>query len=710
VALATLSYQVNDSHVIHLFDHHSSSREIGHAINLPKAKDGLNMDQALKEAGYGYFDYAGDIEAHTVLVMLNGPLALFAKAHVARITGLGIVIVRVLRPWNEEALRDALPNTVKTIHVLDDVHFEGTRGPLFADVFSATSGGDNAPSKIKAHGITPVKTLEFMSKPQSFLEFIRGLTPELEYSFHALDTPSTKKLLFVGTPASPLASVPRLVEDAFITNPAIHARQATDYDLFSKPGGVVVDRILLYPNQHVDHHVPIPLSVPLYPESGGEADFLAVLDASLLRSHALLQHVKPGSPVLVVTSWTAPELAASLPAEAFDLIRQRNLRVYAFDVAQAAQGLDHKDVQAVLVDLAFLRLYLAAAATEEVVVKVANATRASTFATLDLAKASAQAWAALTEIDFAAEDAPDVQEANTELKHIVFNAILTEALDDEADAMEAKVSSWHRAAKDILFASAFNPSGTAPIDPLTQHPSLRPELPDRTFLVTCTVNRRLTPLEYDRNVFHIEFDISGTGLTYEIGEALGVHGWNDTQEVLDFCTWYGVDPQRLITLPVPGEEDRVHTRTVYQALQQQVDLFGRPGKAFYTDLAEYATGKVDQYALRFIGSPEGASTFKKLGEKDTVTYADILMKYASARPGIEVLCQIIGDIKPRHYSIASSQAVVGDQVDLLVVSVDWMNPSGSPRFGQCTRYLAGLTVGQKVTVSIKPSVMKVNGW
>ena len=32
---------------------------------------------------------------------------------------------------------------------------------------------------------------------------------------------------------------------------------------------------------------------------------------------------------------------------------------------------------------------------------------------------------------------------------------------------------------------------------------------------------------------------------------------------------------------------------------------------------------------------------------------------------------------------------------------------GSPRYGQCTRYLAGLRVGQKVTVSIKPSVMKV---
>ena len=32
---------------------------------------------------------------------------------------------------------------------------------------------------------------------------------------------------------------------------------------------------------------------------------------------------------------------------------------------------------------------------------------------------------------------------------------------------------------------------------------------------------------------------------------------------------------------------------------------------------------------------------------------------------------------------------------------------GSPRYGQCTRYLAGLKLGQKVTVSIKPSVMKL---
>jgi sulfite reductase (NADPH) flavoprotein alpha-component len=201
-------------------------------------------------------------------------------------------------------------------------------------------------------------------------------------------------------------------------------------------------------------------------------------------------------------------------------------------------------------------------------------------------------------------------------------------------------------------------------------------------LVTCTVNKRLTPLEYDRNVFHLEFDTSGTGLKYAIGEALGVHGWNDGQEVLDFCQWYGVNPDGLVTLPVPSSSSsteghtRYHTRTILQALQQQVDIFGKPPKSFYTDLAAFATNEIDRLALLFIGSAEGSSTFKKMAEIDTVTFADVLKQFQSARPGVEVLCELVGDIKPRHYSIASSQAVVGDRVDLLIVTVDWRTPSG----------------------------------
>ena len=270
------------------------------------------------------------------------------------------------------------------------------------------------------------------------------------------------------------------------------------------------------------------------------------------------------------------------------------------------------------------------------------------------------------------------------LRRFIFNAIATE-VEGETHVNGAKLASWHDAAKHILFPSIFSPPSelASPSETYPQDPRLHPEIPDRTFLVTCTVNKRLTPLEYDRNVFHLEFDTSGTGLKYAIGEALGIHGWNDAQEVSDFCKWYGINPDGLVTLPIPSSSPstegytRYHTRTIFQALQQQVDIFGKPPKSFYTELAEFATDKIDRLALQFIGSAEGSSTFKKMSENDTVTFADVLNQFKSARPGAEMLCELVGDIKPRHYSIASSQAVVGDRVDLLVVTVEWQTPSGS---------------------------------
>jgi sulfite reductase (NADPH) flavoprotein alpha-component len=64
-------------------------------------------------------------------------------------------------------------------------------------------------------------------------------------------------------------------------------------------------------------------------------------------------------------------------------------------------------------------------------------------------------------------------------------------------------------------------------------------------------------------------------------------------------------------------------------------------------------------------------------------------------------------MKRREYSIASSQKVTPNSVALLVVVVGWVDPKGRHRFGQCTKYLSELPIGAPITVSIKPSVMKL---
>ncbi|KAI0033794.1 assimilatory sulfite reductase [Vararia minispora EC-137] len=704
VDFAVAAYQV-PTHVIHFFDHYSGAREVGD-IKVPTESASTSATSDIKtvlgQVGYAPFDYVGDKDAHTVLVLLNGPMALAVKAVTSYASGLGVLIVRILRPWDEEAFRAVLPSTAKAVYVIEDVPAGVARGMVYSDVFSGLFvPGSNTPA-VYSKVLDPVQAYDYLNNPPSLADFISAT---ISQPLSLVETTLVSKMLLFSVPGTTLADVALRVEETFSSSDKLSSRLVTEFDVFSRPGGVKADRILLAPKNAQLDFAPLPFAIPLSAKEGS-VNFLAVLDQSLLKSHIMLEHAKPGAVALVVTSWTAEELVEKLHPQTLALAKARKIRLCTIDAKAVASKIDSAaadSLQALVVHVAFLRLYFGMRATEEAVLKVAHDQYGRSAHGADLKIVNVLAWSALKEVDLT--DA-SVEVEGSPLKDFGFNII---AVSDDGDTTVngAKIGSWHDAAKHLLFPSAFTPPVAPSEEPYPQIPSLRPEVPERTYLITTVVKRRLTPLDYDRNVMHIEFDTSGTGLKYAIGEALGVHGWNDENEVLEFCHWYGVDPSRLITLPVPGDETKMHTRTIFQALQQQIDLFGKPPKSFFADLAEYAADTVDRHALQFIGSAEGSSTFKKLSEKDTVTFADVLRMYKSARPGIEVLCEMVGDVKPRHYSIASAQSVVGDRVDLLVVTVEWSAPSGSPRYGQCTRYLNSLQVGQKVTVSIKPSVMKL---
>ncbi|KAG6868456.1 hypothetical protein C0993_002594 [Termitomyces sp. T159_Od127] len=681
-----LSYKLTNCHVVHFFDQHGSSRETGHSLAPTSIQESKHSSiaEVFSHAGYKFFDFFGDAQAHTVLVLLNGPLALTAATLAKHTDGLGVVIVNVLRPWDEIAFRDALPESVVKVHVVDDVPNTSTQGPLYVEVFGSLLEGTNA--LVHAHRITPSQTHEYLNKGSAFAAFIASLVPSVQIS--PLGSSSVKRVLVFGAPQAPITALPRIFETLFISSKGVSVRSLTDYDAFSKPGGIAATRMVLSPKSESTDFVPLGVTLPFDCESNGMVDFLAVLDQSLLKSHAILNYARSGATVLVVTTWTAEELFSSLSLEVTSLITELNLRLFTFNAKASAtelvgaSGPTSDNLQLILTHLTFVRLYLGGAATESKVLAVTQPTLGEMIEGISLEKINAQAWSGLGEIEFT-----QTPEAGSSLLPFEFNAIVVET-EDETVVNGARLSSWHDAAKHLIFPTAFSPSVESSAQEYPQNPGLHPESPDRTYLVTCSVNRRLTPLEYDRNVFHLEFDTTGTGLKYAIGEALGVHGWNDEQEVLDFCKWYDVDPASLITtIPVAADEGKVHTRTVLQALQQQIDLFGHPPKSFYTDLAAYATTSVDRHALLFIGSPEGSATYKKLSDKDTVTFVDVLQKFPSAKPGIERLCKLIGDIKPRHYSIASAQSVVGNRVDLLVVTVEWSTPSGLPKLNPSLIYI-----------------------
>jgi sulfite reductase (NADPH) flavoprotein alpha-component len=119
--------------------------------------------------------------------------------------------------------------------------------------------------------------------------------------------------------------------------------------------------------------------------------------------------------------------------------------------------------------------------------------------------------------------------------------------------------------------------------------------------VRVTKNQRLTDTSYDRNVFHIEFDTTGTGLRYEIGDALGVHGHNDavdTKAFLALCG-FGCDEQ----IEALRQDGRVAVSSVLQAFTQVVDIFGRPPRRFYGQLGDLCSDPAERDALLWWGAP-----------------------------------------------------------------------------------------------------------
>ena len=145
--------------------------------------------------------------------------------------------------------------------------------------------------------------------------------------------------------------------------------------------------------------------------------------------------------------------------------------------------------------------------------------------------------------------------------------------------------------------------------------------PQNIFQLKITKWLRLTPESYERNIFHIEMDITNTGLKYQIGDALGVYGFNDPDDVKNFMKEFNLNPNELISFSNNNNTNNtndsnyntsiISIRTIEQVLIQEIDLFGKPTKKFYKNLSIYSTNEDVKQKLFDIGSNEGSDEFKK---------------------------------------------------------------------------------------------------
>ncbi|KAL2187597.1 hypothetical protein L209DRAFT_753648 [Thermothelomyces heterothallicus CBS 203.75] len=647
----------------------------------------LRLFNAELGTSYAPFEYHGHESPESVLVVFGSAEAQLAKqvvdALAARGEKVGAVNVRIYRPFVEEAFLEALPESVRRIAVLGQVRDAvavadaSVQSALHSDVLTAVSFADRPREPV----VVDVKyAASTVHTPSSIATIIHQLAAkdggqaEVSLALHALE--QARQYTFWDVDDSSAVGAPAALGKLLAREaPPSHVYVHETYDNLIQGGAVRTDiRITEKP-------VEAPFAVE-------EADVVFVIEEKLLKDVDIVKGSKRGGKlVLRLPNFKEEDLEKRIPAGARKQVREKRLGLLVLD-SSLSPALEKKDAE-LLAQLAFLKVTQPELTVAEL----------SKFGQLGRDEAALAELADALQQALKAVEVPAAWAEVSEAPAAPLRALKpTSFAPFEKDEQEpaVKLDSWQEAAKGLVFKEAY---GT--------RTELRPDLTVKTATVRVKENRRLTPAEYDRNIFHIEFDLGDSGLTYNIGEALGIHADNDPQQVLEFIEFYGLDADDLVQVPSREDAAVLETRTVYQSLVQNLDILGKPPKRFFEALAGFATDEAEKKKLEFLGGKEGAEEFKRLSEVDTVTYVDVLQMFRSAHPAFADLARIVAPLKRREYSIASAQAVTPDSLSLMIVAVGWVDTRGRARYGQATRYLAGLEPGAAVTVSVKPSVMKL---
>ena len=304
---------------------------------------------ALTGRQYRLFDYIGHPEAERVIVMMGSGAECAheaVEALVARGERVGLVKVRLYRPFAMDTFVDALPTTVSSIAVLDRSKEPGATGdPLLLDVTAALADAVTKGSRaglpriiggrygLGSKEFTPpmVKAaLDELDAAQPRTRFtlginddVTGLSLAIDDSFDSEPKGVTRAVFYGlgsdGTVSANKASI-KIIGDA-----TDHACQG-HFVLDSKKAGSTTESHLRFG--------PSPIRSTYLIRRAG---FVAVHDPGFLDRLDVLARADHGATVLLNVAGPADEVWAALPHEAQELLIERGCRLFAIDAYSLAE-------------------------------------------------------------------------------------------------------------------------------------------------------------------------------------------------------------------------------------------------------------------------------------------------------------------------------------------------------------------------------------
>lgn len=209
---------------------------------------------------------------------------------------------------------------------------------------------------------------------------------------------------------------------------------------------------------------------------------------------------------------------------------------------------------------------------------------------------------------------------------------------------EETASAWFKTALEALGSSSEATTESAPKADTTSYSKKHP------FPAKLLTNRLLNAADSERDTRHFEFSLEGSGMTYEVGDVLGVYAKNDPALVDELIDTLNLDPA-----------ESVGDLSLRESL-------------------------LEQYDIRAVG-PSMIKDWPSPVEGEFHEVIDLAKASKASFESGNAFVSLLRKLGPRLYSISSSPKAHPDEVHLTVAKVQY-EFDGRPRKGVCSTYLA----------------------
>ncbi len=303
----------------------------------------MNKVNAKLGTDYKLFNYYGAPDAENIIVAM-GSVCDVAEEVIDYLTAkgekVGLVKVRLYRPFSAAKLAEAIPASAKRIAVLDRTKEPGSLGePLYLDVITALNevgriaevyGGryglgskDTPPASIFA-------VFEELAKAAPKKHFTIGINDDVTHlSLEEKPSPNTAaegtiECKFWGLGGDGTVGANKNSIKIIGDHTDKYVQAYFQYDS-KKTGGITISHLRFGDK---------PIKSPYYVN---KADFVACHNPSyVLKGYKMVNDVKPGGVFLINCQWTAEELDAHMPADAKRYIAKNNIQLYTVNAIDLA--------------------------------------------------------------------------------------------------------------------------------------------------------------------------------------------------------------------------------------------------------------------------------------------------------------------------------------------------------------------------------------